>query len=94
MEMVAGGRDGTLTCYSGGLDAQTYICGDIDGSGSLPIDVADLVYLVDYMFNSGPEPPVLEAANVDGIGGNTIDIADLVYMVDYMFNEGPEPICE
>jgi hypothetical protein len=31
---------------------------DIDGSGSM--DIADLVYLVDYMFMSGPEPPGCE----------------------------------
>ena len=30
---------------------------DVDGSGvGLPIDISDLVYLVDYMFNGGPEP--------------------------------------
>ena len=90
MEMVAGGRDGTLACYSGGLDALMYICGDIDGDGS-DLNIADLVYLVDYMFNGGPEPPVIDAANVDGLNG--IDIADLVYVVDYMFNDGPEPTC-
>ncbi len=94
MEMVAGGRDGSLACFSGGIDALMFLCGDIDGSGEMPIDVGDLVYLVDFMFNSGPEPPVMEAANVDGVGGIVIDIGDLVYLVDYMFNSGPEPICE
>ena len=69
-----------------------WVCGDIDGDGSSTIDIADLVYLVDYMFNGGPEPPVMEAADVDGSGG-VIDIADLVYLVDYMFNGGPEPDC-
>jgi len=91
MEMVVGGRDGSLTCYSGGLDALLFVCADIDGDGSDP-NIADLVYLVDYMFNGGPEPPVLQAANVDGLNG--INIADLVYIVDYMFNGGPAPVCE
>jgi len=90
MEMVAGGRDGTLACFSGGLDALNYICGDIDNNGSEP-DIADLVYLVDYMFNSGPPPEVMEAANMDGEG--EITIADLVVLVDYMFNSGPPPTC-
>jgi len=90
MEMVVGGRDGTLACFSGGLDALVYICGDIDGDGSEP-NIADLVYLVDYMFAGGPPPPVLDAADVDGL--DEINIADLVYMVDYMFNGGPEPVC-
>jgi hypothetical protein len=65
-------------------------CGDVDGSGSGP-DIADLVYLVDYMFTGGPPPPNLDAANIDGIGD--IDIADLVHLVDYMFNGGAAPVC-
>ena len=67
------------------------IRGDIDHSGVLPIDIADLVYLVDYMFNSGPAPVCWGEGDVDGSGVMPIDIADLVYLVDYMFNEGPEP---
>ena len=69
---------------------QTGLCGDLDGNGTLG-DIADLVYLVDYMFNGGPPPTNMDAANLDGIGG--IDIADLVYLVDYMFNLGPVPVC-
>ncbi len=67
------------------------IRGDIDHSGVLPIDIADLVYLVDYMFNEGPTPVCWGEGDVDGSGVEPIDIADLVYLVDYMFNEGPEP---
>ncbi len=66
------------------------ICGDINNDGTGP-DITDLVYLVDYMFQEGPEPPVKCLANVDGQGGETIDIADLVYLVDYMFTGGPAP---
>ena len=32
------------------------IRGDVDHSGVEPIDIADLVYLVDFMFNAGPVP--------------------------------------
>jgi hypothetical protein len=67
------------------------MCGDVDGDGDPLITIADLVYLVDYMFNQGPPPPVEAAADMDGSGG--IDIADLVYLVDYMFNDGPPPVC-
>ncbi len=68
-----------------------YVCGDVDDSGGIP-NVADLTYLVDYLFFEGPVPPVLEAANVDGEGG--INVADLTYLVDYIFFEGPELICD
>lgn len=68
----------------------TWTCGDIDGSGG-NANVADLTYLVDYIFFEGSAPPVMEAANVDGEGG--INVADLTYLVDYLFFEGPELIC-
>jgi hypothetical protein len=72
------------------LTVASWVCGDIDASGSGP-DIGDLVYLVDYMFNGGPPPPNLDAASIDGEPG--INISDLVYLVDYMFNGGPAPVC-
>ncbi len=64
--------------------------GDVDFTGF--IDIADLVYLVEYMFTSGPQPiPVLDAADFQcNIG---VDIGDLVAMVEYMFEDGPPPPC-
>ncbi|MCK4606732.1 MAG: hypothetical protein KAU35_05485 [candidate division Zixibacteria bacterium] len=77
-----------VLCLAGTVQGQ--ICGDIDNSGSLPIDIADLVWLDDYMFNQGPELPDVPAANMAGCAG--VNIHDLVYMSNYMFHEGPEPI--
>ncbi len=71
--------------------AADYICGDADGSGEGP-DIADLVYLVAFMFSGGPEPPAMEACDVDGSGGGP-DIADLVYLVSFMFQGGPDLQC-
>ncbi len=70
------------------------ICGDIDGDGEALIDISDLVYLVDYMFNEGPPPPVMAAANLDGRGGGLLDISDLIYLVNHMFHQGPAPVCD
>ena len=71
------------------------IRGNVDYDPGDAIDISDLVYLVDYMFTSGPEPVCWSEANVDGNGpdhSSGIDISDLVYLVDYMFNGGPEPV--
>jgi len=67
--------------------------GDVDYSGGPnPIDISDIVFLVNYIFMGGPEPPCLEQADVNDTGGpNYVDIADLVYLVDYMFSGGPAP---
>ncbi|MCK4427720.1 MAG: dockerin type I repeat-containing protein [candidate division Zixibacteria bacterium] len=63
--------------------------GDANGDGV--IDIADVVYLVNYLFVDGPPPPAIKAgdANCDGI----INIADVVFLINYLFIDGPEPSC-
>lgn len=63
--------------------------GNINHDPAGQIDISDLVYLIDYMFLQGPQPPNYDEGNVDGLG--VIDISDLVFLVDYMFLSGPEP---
>jgi len=61
-----------------------------DNNYDSEITIADLVYLVDYMFNSGPRPqPELHVGDLTC--DLLINIDDLVYMVDYMFLGGPIP---
>ncbi|MDH3890115.1 MAG: hypothetical protein OEV49_03445 [candidate division Zixibacteria bacterium] len=67
------------------------IAGNVDDDPGDVIDISDLVYLVDFMFSGGPEPPCFEEGDVDGSGSPPIDISDLVYLVDYMFTGGPPP---
>lgn len=67
-----------------------YVCGNIDGSDPPEIDVGDLLYLVEYMFNSGPPPEEELTADMNCDG--EVDISDLLMMVEWMFNFGPE-IC-
>ncbi|MDH3890185.1 MAG: M28 family peptidase [candidate division Zixibacteria bacterium] len=86
--IVEAGVDGfNVTRYDCEL---LYLCADIDADGAGP-NIADLVYLVDYMFNSGPAPQYPESADFDG--DDQITIADLVTLVDFMFNDGPAPVC-
>lgn len=68
------------------------IRGNVDGDSLETTDIADLVYLANYMFAGGPEPPCLKEANVSGDIFDHVDIEDLVYLVSYMFSNGPEPV--
>ena len=62
--------------------------GDVDWSGE--INIADLVYLVVYMFEHGPGPmPDRQVGSCDC--NPVITIADLLWLVDWMFNNGPKP---
>ncbi len=87
--------DGALNSTPSAVGTVTYfnvMCGDIDRDGDPIITIADLVYLVDYMFGGGPEPPVMVTADANGSGG-VIDVEDLVWIVDDMFSGGPPPVC-
>jgi len=86
----------TPTVVKGYLDIQAGGCclgdrGNIDNSPDDAVDISDLIYLIDYMFASGPEPVCLDEANLDGDQAGSLDISDLIYLVDYMFQSGPPP---
>jgi hypothetical protein len=66
------------------------IRGNINWDLGDAVNVADVTYLVDYLFRSGPEPPCPEEGDVDGSG--TINIADVTYLVDYLFRSGDPPL--
>ena len=65
--------------------------GDVDYDGAELIDISDLLYLIDFMFQSGPAPVCFEEADIDASGSEPLDISDLIYLIDYMFRDGPEP---
>ncbi len=67
------------------------IRGNVDGDHGDQVNVADLTYLVDYLFRGGPPPPCTEEGNVNGDPGEQINVADLTYLVDYLFRGGPPP---
>ncbi len=80
---------------SGGCCNGDGLRGNVDlmsGPGG-EIDVADLTYLVEFLFKGGPAPLCEDEGNVDGLEGpgGPIDVADLTYLVDYLFKGGPEP---
>jgi hypothetical protein len=69
--------------------ANPFLIGDANGDGV--IDVADVMYLINYLFIGGSSPDPLEAgdANCDG----EIDIADVMYLINYLFIGGSPPGC-
>jgi hypothetical protein len=64
-----------------------YLCGDADNSDL--VNIADLVYLVAYIFNSGPAP--IPPASGDANCTPPVNIADVVYLIAYIFSGGPAP---
>ncbi|KPK74473.1 MAG: hypothetical protein AMJ89_06265 [candidate division Zixibacteria bacterium SM23_73] len=66
-----------------------FILGDANEDGK--IDVSDVIYLVNYLFISGPEPSPFQAG--DANSNEVVDIADVIYLINYLFMNGPPPDC-
>ncbi|MGB7061720.1 MAG: FG-GAP-like repeat-containing protein, partial [Candidatus Zixiibacteriota bacterium] len=71
------------------LTGPYFIRGDANGDGI--INVGDIVYLVSYLYKSGPAPSPVEVGdcNCDGI----VNVGDVVYLVSYLYKNGPPPGC-
>jgi len=68
-----------------------YFRGDLNRSGgSNPVDISDVVFLVNILYGTTLPPYCMDDADVNASGG--VDITDLVYLVDYMFRGGPPPM--
>jgi hypothetical protein len=61
--------------------------GDVNGDGE--INMADVVYLVNYLFVEGPEPQPWQSGDVNCDGA--VDISDVIYLVNYLFINGLPP---
>jgi hypothetical protein len=66
-----------------------YARGDCNKDGAT--DAADVVYLINYLFQSGlaPDPLDLGDANCDG----TVDSGDVVFLLNYLYQNGSAPGC-
>jgi hypothetical protein len=69
------------------LFPEEYICGDATGDGI--ININDVVFTINYLFLSGPDPYPYESANVNC--DNKVNLIDVVYLVNYIFRGGFEP---
>jgi hypothetical protein len=64
-----------------------YTVGDANGDGS--INVADAIWILNYLFKNGPAPDPLEAGDCNC--DQTVDAGDAIYLLNYLFKEGPPP---
>jgi len=65
----------------------SFIPGDENGNGQ--INIADVVWLANYLLKNGPAPIPFWAGDVNCSG--TIAINDPVYLANYLLKGGPSP---
>jgi hypothetical protein len=65
------------------------VCGDCNRDGV--VNIADVVYLIGYLFIYGPAPDPIQTGDVNL--NEVVDVADVMYLINYLFINGPPP-CE
>jgi len=65
-----------------------FLRGDVNNDGE--ITIADVVYLINYLFRFGPAPIPIPQVGDANCNGN-VDISDAVYLIRYLFKGGPPP---
>jgi hypothetical protein len=71
------------------ISLANFICGDTDGDET--INILDIVYLINYIYKSGPPPGNIESSDVNNDAA--VNILDIVYLINYKYKNGPEPNC-
>jgi hypothetical protein len=63
--------------------------GDVNHNNT--VNVADVTFLVKFLFQSGPAPVCTDEGNVNDLG--SINVADVTYLVKFLFQSGPITPC-
>ncbi|MDG1456207.1 MAG: dockerin type I repeat-containing protein, partial [Planctomycetota bacterium] len=67
--------------------ADPFVRGDANGSGS--IDIADAVFLLDYLFAGGVSPSPEASGDANNDAG--LDISDAIFLLIFLFDSGASP---
>jgi PKD repeat protein len=87
LELTSGTLSYEPVFYSGTIGTKAVIRGDANYSQS--INVADIAYMVDYLFGSGPPPVTIQSGDAEF--DYVINVSDIMYLVEYLFGSGPPP---
>jgi hypothetical protein len=60
-----------------------------DANGDQMVNVADAVYLLNYLYKNGTAPDPMAAG--DPNADCSVDVADAIYLLNYLYKNGPAP---
>ncbi|HEX7401806.1 MAG TPA: dockerin type I domain-containing protein [candidate division Zixibacteria bacterium] len=83
------GSSTNFKIFAGFVYPITVRCGDANSDEV--VDVGDVVYVINYLFKSGPAPDPIQAADTNCDGN--VDVGDVVYLINYLFKGGLPPVC-
>lgn len=62
-----------------------------NANGDDKVNIGDAIFIVNYLFRSGPPPTCMDQANANCDAA--VNIGDAVYLVNYLFRSGAAPCC-
>jgi hypothetical protein len=62
-----------------------------DANDDINVNILDIAYLIDYLYQDGPEPACYYQGDADG--NRHINILDISRLIAYLYQGGPEPNC-
>jgi hypothetical protein len=70
------------------VEGTGFVRGDADGSGA--INITDGIFILNFLFLGGGDPPCRDAADPDDSG--SINITDGIYVLNFLFLGGDDPL--
>ena len=61
--------------------------GDVTKDGT--VDVNDVIYLLNYLYKSGPVPDPLRLGDLTE--DCLVDVGDIIFLINYLYKSGPPP---
>ncbi len=90
IKVIAKDRHGVMSEWSDPLPVDMCdLRGDVNGDQE--IAPGDIVYLINYLFRSGPAPAPYDQGDCNCSG--SVESGDIVYLINYLFRNGPLPCC-
>jgi len=65
-----------------------WVAGDV--TGDHVVDIADVVFLINYLYKFGPAPDPPQRGDLNG--DSEVTLADIVYLINYLYRAGPPPL--
>jgi hypothetical protein len=86
-DLVVGGGDEGIFLIPGRFLEAPFRRGDASGNGR--INIADPIWILTTLYQSGPETSCLDAADADDNG--QLELTDALYLLGYIFSGGKVP---
>jgi hypothetical protein len=78
------------TCHEPDL-GETPNCLPGDANNDTSVNIGDAVYMINFVFNGGPEPEPFRILSGDANNDGEANVGDAVFVINYVFNHGPSP---